>query len=51
MARIGDYSQHGGVINVGYATVLVGDAPGGGTPMSRALVAAAEIGMPFVVLY
>ena len=56
-ARMGDRTAHGGVIVAGCATVLIGEAAGGGGPASLAhangaaqrgaLLAAAATGVPF----
>ncbi len=51
-ARIGDMTIHGGVIVLGFPTVMIGDAPGGGSgappapPSASSMSAAKESGAP-----
>lgn len=48
-ARMGDPTAHGGVITLGFPTVLIGEAggAGGGGAGGAAMVAAAKAGKPF----
>jgi uncharacterized Zn-binding protein involved in type VI secretion len=48
-ARMGDQTMHGGVISMGFPTVMIGDVGmGSGGAAAGAFVAAAEGGSPFV---